>query len=110
MPIVVGGFEPVDLLEAISMLVAQLEEGRAEVENQYSRSVDYAGNIPAQKVMREVFTVSDRKWRGIGEIAQSGFVLREEYAAHDAERVFQSANRCKWKNPANASARWCYKV
>jgi hydrogenase expression/formation protein HypD len=87
-PIVVAGFEPVDLLEAISMLVAQLEEGRAEVENQYSRSVDYAGNIPAQKVMREVFTVSDRKWRGIGQIAESGFVLRDEYAAHDAERVF----------------------
>lgn len=87
-PIVVGGFEPVDLLEAISMLVAQLEEGRAEVENQYSRSVDYRGNLPAQKVMREVFTVADRKWRGIGEIAESGFVLREEYAAHDAERVF----------------------
>ena len=87
-PIVIGGFEPIDLLEAISMLVAQLEEGRAEVENQYSRSVDYAGNLPAQKVMREVFTVADRKWRGIGEIAESGLVLREEYAAHDAERVF----------------------
>jgi hydrogenase expression/formation protein HypD len=87
-PIVIGGFEPIDLLEAISMLVAQLEEGRAEVENQYSRSVDYRGNLPAQKIMREVFTVSDRKWRGIGEIAGSGFVLREEYAAHDAERVF----------------------
>ena len=88
-PIVVGGFEPVDLLEAISMLVAQLEEGRAEVENQYSRSVDYRGNIAAQDIMREVFTVSDRKWRGIGEIAESGLVLREEYAAHDAERVFR---------------------
>jgi hydrogenase expression/formation protein HypD len=87
-PIVVGGFEPVDLLEAISMLVAQLEEGRAEVENQYSRSVDYHGNLPAQHVMNGVFRVSDRKWRGIGEIAQSGLVLREEYAAHDAERVF----------------------
>jgi hydrogenase expression/formation protein HypD len=87
-PIVIGGFEPIDLLEAIFMLVAQLEEGRAEVENQYSRSVDYQGNLAAQKVMREVFTVSDRKWRGIGEIAESGFVLREEYGAHDAERVF----------------------
>jgi hydrogenase expression/formation protein HypD len=87
-PIVVAGFEPVDLLEAISMLVAQLEEGRAEVENQYSRSVDYEGNIPAQKVMREVFAVSDRKWRGIGPIAESGLVLRDEYAAYDAERVF----------------------
>jgi len=79
----------VDLLEAISMLVAQLEEGRAEVENQYSRSVDYNGNTGARKIMREVFKVSDRKWRGIGEIAQSGFVLRDEFAAHDAERVFQ---------------------
>jgi hydrogenase expression/formation protein HypD len=87
-PIVVGGFEPVDLLEAISMLVAQLEEGRAEVENQYSRSVDYEGNRPAQSIMRQVFTVSNRKWRGIGEIADSGLRLRDEYAAHDAERVF----------------------
>jgi len=87
-PIVVAGFEPVDLLEAISMLVAQLEEGRAEVENQYSRSVEYQGNIAAQRVMRDVFTVADRKWRGIGEIAQSGLVLRQEFAAYDAERVF----------------------
>jgi hydrogenase expression/formation protein HypD len=87
-PIVVGGFEPVDLLEAISMLVAQLEEGRAEVENQYSRSVDYAGNPAAQEMMRDVFEVSDRKWRGIGTIGDSGLRLRNEYAAHDAERVF----------------------
>jgi hydrogenase expression/formation protein HypD len=88
-PIVVGGFEPVDLLEAISMLVAQLEEGRAEVENQYSRSVELAGNVAAQKMMREVFTVADRKWRGIGEIAQSGLRLRDEYSDLDAERIFQ---------------------
>ncbi len=87
-PIVVGGFEPLDLLEAISMLVAQLEEGRAEVENQYSRSVTYEGNLPAQNILREVFEVSDRKWRGIGSIEGSGYRLREEYAAFDAERVF----------------------
>jgi len=87
-PIVVGGFEPLDLLEAIAMLVAQLEEGRAEVENQYSRSVSYEGNLAAQRVMGEVFEVSDRKWRGIGEIEASGYRLREEYAAFDAERVF----------------------
>jgi len=87
-PIVIGGFEPLDLLEAISMLVAQLEEGRAEVENQYSRSVEGEGNLVAQKVMREVFTVSDRKWRGIGEIRESGLALRKEYSAHDAERLF----------------------
>jgi hydrogenase expression/formation protein HypD len=87
-PIVVGGFEPVDLLEAIAMLVAQLEEGRAEIENQYARSVNYEGNLAAQTLMREVFEVSDRKWRGIGAIAGSGYRLREEYAAFDAERVF----------------------
>lgn len=87
-PIVVGGFEPLDLLEAIAMLVAQLEEGRAEVENQYSRSVNYEGNLAAQRVMREIFEVSDRKWRGIGAIAESGYKLRDEYAAFDAERIF----------------------
>jgi hydrogenase expression/formation protein HypD len=87
-PIVVGGFEPLDLLEAISMLVSQLEEGRADVENQYSRSVDYEGNLPAQSILSEVFEVSNRKWRGIGSIAKSGYRLREEYAEFDAERIF----------------------
>lgn len=87
-PIVVGGFEPLDLLEAIFMLVAQLEERRAEIENQYARSVNYDGNVTAQEVMREVFEVSDRNWRGIGAIAGSGYRLRKEYAAFDADRVF----------------------
>lgn len=86
-PMVVGGFEPLDLLEAISMLVAQLEAGRAEVENQYVRSVTYEGNQPAQRIMEEVFEVCDRKWRGIGLIPQSGLRLRPEFAAHDAEKV-----------------------
>jgi len=88
-PIVVGGFEPLDLLEAISMLVTQLEEGRAEVENQYARSVSYEGNLPAQAIMQEVFEVCDRKWRGVGLIPQSGLRLRPEFAAHDAERIFK---------------------
>jgi hydrogenase expression/formation protein HypD len=70
------------------MLVAQLEEGRAEVENQYSRSVEYDGNLPAQNMMRTVFSVVNRKWRGIGEIEESGLVLRDEYAAYDAQRRF----------------------
>jgi hydrogenase expression/formation protein HypD len=87
-PIVVGGFEPVDLLEAISMLVAQLEEGRAEVENQYVRSVSYAGNQPAQALLKKVFEVSDRKWRGIGPIPRSGYRLRPEFQQFDAERIF----------------------
>jgi hydrogenase expression/formation protein HypD len=87
-PIVVGGFEPVDLLEAINMLVAQLEEGRSEVENQYVRSVTHDGNIPAQRLMESVFEVCDRKWRGIGNIPLSGYRLRAEFAAHDAEQLF----------------------
>ncbi|MGA3028938.1 MAG: hydrogenase formation protein HypD [Bryobacteraceae bacterium] len=87
-PIVVGGFEPLDLLEAILMLVEQLEDGRAEVGNQYVRSVSREGNVPAQGIMERVFEVSGRKWRGIGEIAQSGYRLRPEFAAHDAEKVF----------------------
>jgi hydrogenase expression/formation protein HypD len=87
-PIVVGGFEPLDLLEAISMLVAQLEAGRAEVENQYVRSVCYEGNLPAQRLMMQVFEVCDRKWRGVGLIPQSGFRLKPEFAAHDAEKKF----------------------
>jgi hydrogenase expression/formation protein HypD len=87
-PMVVGGFEPLDLLESISMLVSQLEEGRAEVENQYARSVNCDGNLAAQNILREVFEVSDRQWRGIGPIAQSGYKLRQEFADFDAERVF----------------------
>jgi hydrogenase expression/formation protein HypD len=93
-PIVVGGFEPIDLLEAIHMLVAQLEEGRAEVENQYSRSVQYEGNRPAQDAVARVFEVSDRKWRGIGPIPESGLQLKEKYAAFDAERLFDLEDVC----------------
>jgi hydrogenase expression/formation protein HypD len=91
-PIVVGGFEPVDLIEAIGMLVAQLEEGRAEAENQYARAVTLEGNRIAQKVLLEVFEVIDRKWRGIGTIPQSGFRLRPEFAEYDAERIFGLAD------------------
>jgi hydrogenase expression/formation protein HypD len=82
-PMVVGGFEPVDLLEAISMLVAQLEAGRAVAENQYARSVCYRGNAAAQQIMEVVFEVCDRKWRGMGAIPQSGLRLRPVFATHD---------------------------
>jgi len=88
MPFVVGGFEPLDLLEAILMLVRQLEEGRAQVENQYGRSVNRDGNKAARRRMMEVFAVTDRNWRGIGPIAGSGLCLRPEYAAFDAGRIF----------------------
>jgi len=87
-PMVVSGFEPVDVLEAIAMLVDQLEDGAARVENQYVRSVTRGGNGPALKLMAEVFEVAGRQWRGIGEIPRSGYRLRAAYAAFDAERVF----------------------
>jgi len=90
-PIVVGGFEPVDLLEAVLMLIKQLEAGQARVENQYVRSVSDAGNRRAQEVVREVFEVADQKWRGIGMIPQSGLRLRAEYAEYDANLVFDLA-------------------
>ncbi|MPZ79051.1 MAG: hydrogenase formation protein HypD [Actinophytocola sp.] len=87
-PIVVTGFEPLDLLEGILMATRQLEEGRAEVENQYVRAVDRAGNTEAQKAVRRVFRLTDRDWRGIGTIPTSGLTLTEEYAAFDAETRF----------------------
>jgi hydrogenase expression/formation protein HypD len=87
-PIVVTGFEPLDILQGVLMVVQQLESGRAEVENQYARSVRREGNLPAQKLIREVFRVIPRKWRGIGEIPQSGLGLNEAYAAFDAEKKF----------------------
>ena len=91
-PIVAGGFEPIDLLEAIVMLAAQLEEGRAEVENQYSRSIRADGNALAQKVVAEVLEVVNRKWRGLGEIPMSGLGIRKEWSAYDAECKFDLAD------------------
>jgi hydrogenase expression/formation protein HypD len=87
-PIVVTGFEPLDILQGVLMCVEQLENGRGEVENQYSRSVRKEGNRPAQQLIREVFQVVPRKWRGIGEIPRSGLGLSAAYAAFDAERKF----------------------
>lgn len=92
-PIVVTGFEPLDILQGLLMVVQQLESGRAEVENQYSRSVQREGNRPAQELMRRVFGVVHRKWRGVGEIPRSGLGLWEEYAAFDAEKKFGLADR-----------------
>jgi len=87
-PIVVTGFEPLDILQGIYMTLQQLESGRAEVENQYARAVRREGNPAAQQIVREVFQVIPRKWRGIGEIPHSGLGLREAYAAFDAEKRF----------------------
>lgn len=91
-PIVVTGFEPLDILQGVYMCVKQLEEGRAEVENQYARAVRRGGNVPAQQLVREVFRVVPRKWRGVGEIPQSGLALAERYAAFDAEVRFGIAS------------------
>jgi hydrogenase expression/formation protein HypD len=87
-PIVVGGFEPVDLLEAVLLLVKQLENGCARVENQYARSVSYQGNYAAQQIMKQVFEISDQKWRGIGTIPRSGLRLRQKFAGYDADKIF----------------------
>lgn len=87
-PVVVTGFEPLDLLEGILMAVRQLEQGRAEVENQYARAVRRSGNSAAQDAVRRVFQVTDRTWRGIGPIPASGLALSPEFSRYDAETRF----------------------
>jgi hydrogenase expression/formation protein HypD len=88
-PIVVTGFEPVDLLHGILLAVRQLEAGRGVVENQYVRILGRDGNKAARKLIFDVFEVVDRKWRGVGSIPKSGYRLRWEYRDHDAERLFE---------------------
>lgn len=87
-PIVVTGFEPLDILQGIYLCIKQLEEGRAELENQYARAVRKEGNRPARDLIKKVFAVSSRRWRGIGEITDSGFGLNETYARFDAAKRF----------------------
>jgi hydrogenase expression/formation protein HypD len=91
-PFVITGFEPLDIMQGIYMSVKQLEEGRAEVENQYARCVRREGNRSAQEIVREVFTIVNRKWRGLGEIPSSGLGLREPYIHYDAETRFGLAD------------------
>ncbi|MBT8224158.1 MAG: hydrogenase formation protein HypD [Dactylosporangium sp.] len=99
-PIVVTGFEPLDLLDGILHAVRQLESGRTEVENAYARAVARDGNPAAQKVVATVFEVCDRAWRGIGVIPDSGLGLREAYAAFDAERRFAVSQVTAQEHPA----------
>lgn len=87
-PIVVTGFEPLDILQGVYMCIKQLEESRYEVENQYSRTVQEKGNEPAQNLIKQIFKVVHRKWRGVGEIPQSGLGLNDEFIEYDAERKF----------------------
>lgn len=88
-PLVITGFEPLDILEGTLLAVRQLESGRADVENQYVRAVQRDGNLPAQALVGEVFEICDRKWRGVGSIPKSGYKLRYEFRDHDAERIFE---------------------
>jgi hydrogenase expression/formation protein HypD len=89
-PIVPSGFEPLDILEGIMKVVRQLEEGRAQVENQYTRIVTREGNTLAQEKISTVFEICDRQWRGIGEIPRSGLRLKEEFKAFDAAEIFET--------------------
>jgi hydrogenase expression/formation protein HypD len=90
-PIVVTGFEPIDVLRGVHLCVKQLEEGRTDCENAYERAVRPEGNPNAMAIVDEVFAVIDRKWRGMGNIPQSGLGLAEKYAAYDAEKKFNLA-------------------
>jgi hydrogenase expression/formation protein HypD len=94
-PIVVTGFEPLDILQGIYMTIKQLEENRAEVENQYARAVRREGNLPAKELISQVFHIVPRKWRGLGEIAQSGYGLNPEFADFDAEKRFDLSSYSK---------------
>jgi hydrogenase expression/formation protein HypD len=103
-PIVVTGFEPLDILHGAYLCLKQLEEGRASVENGYSRVVSEGGNRAARALVAEVFGVVDRSWRGIGEIPASGLGLREAYAAFDAERRFDLSAVGRRPEPAECLA------
>ena len=87
-PCVVAGFEPIDILQTIAMLVEMLESGRPALENAYPRAVTREGNIKAQQILGEIFEPADACWRGIGVIPLSGLRIREKYAAHDAQKLF----------------------
>ncbi len=89
-PIVITGFEPIDILEGVLMTVRQLESGTHTVENQYPRVVQRDGNRVAQRLVNDVFEVCDRKWRGVGSIPKSGYKLRWEFRDHDADRIFET--------------------
>lgn len=98
-PIVITGFEPLDVLQGIRQAVRQLEAGRAELENAYERAVTFEGNQPAQKMLADVFEVTDRVWRGIGQIPHSGWRLSDKYRAFDAEARFAVSDILTQESP-----------
>ncbi len=98
-PIIVTGFEPLDLVQGIYMAVKQLEEGKHVLENQYARAVKEEGNVSAIKIIKTIFDVGAREWRGIGEIPNSGYIIKEPYKKYDAESKFSIGNN---KVPENS--------
>jgi len=99
-PIVITGFEPVDILQGLYLCIQQLESGQHSVENQYTRLVTQQGNQPAQQLLQQVFTIVDQKWRGLGEIPQSGLAISNEYADWNAEKRF-SVSDINTQEPEN---------
>ena len=100
-PVVISGFEPLDVMQSILMLVRQMNEGRAEVENQYIRAVARDGNLRAQAIVADMFELRESfEWRGLGQVANSALRLRDAYAAFDAERIFPIARSNAQDNPA----------
>ena len=87
--VVVSGFEPADMMQAVLMLTEQIESGTPKVEVQYHRVVNPAGNLIAQKVLKDVFEYRDDHWRGLGMIPKSGLEIVEKYSAYDAEKHFK---------------------
>jgi hydrogenase expression/formation protein HypD len=98
-PVVITGFEPIDILQGVLMAVRQLEQGRAELENAYARAVRREGNVEAQRMLERVFRVCDRSWRGIGIIPKSGFALTYEFRDYDAGRIFEVESICSLEPP-----------
>jgi hydrogenase expression/formation protein HypD len=98
-PMVVTGFEPVDILQGIYMTVRQLESGTHDVENQYGRAVRKEGNLHARKLLQEIFEVTDRDWRGIGTIPLSGYRLNAKYREFDAEAIFDVETIVRGESP-----------
>lgn len=99
LPVAVTGFEPVDILQGILLIILLLENEKYEAVNQYSRSVKKTGNLHSVRVLNEVFEIVDRNWRGIGMIPQSGLKIRREFAELDAEKVFDMSNICSEESP-----------
>jgi len=88
MPTIIAGFEPLDILFAVSMLLKQIQSNEAKLENEYTRSVSLEGNVKAQRLIKKVFNVVDGSWRGLGKLPSSALALKEDYAKYDARKKY----------------------